>query len=403
MKRTTLILAVLLLAGAVLLLLPRLRPARPAGSLTVYCAAELRPPVEAVAAAYRQEFRARVSFRYGDGPATLEAARAARQGDLLIATDDATFAEARRAGLIRETIPLATRCDSSGQQVTVAVLAACTQPAAALQFARYLAAPEKGGPTFARHGLRPLAGDTWAERPELVVYSGGVNRLSIEDLLTSFSDREGVEITTAYNGCGILCGSMRLLARAGTSRLPDVYYACDVSYLAPVAQWFPEAVVLTETDIVIAVPKGNPRGIRALQDLAAPGMRVGLCNAEQATLGHLTQELLKSEGLTERVQRNVKVEVPTADFLVNQMRTGALDAIVVYEVNVRSVAEHLEAIALNHPGARAMQPFAVRRDSPRRQLAQRLLAHFRAHRASFERAGFRWRNEAFPVRPGPGC
>lgn len=59
-------------------------------------------------------------------------------------------------------------------------------------------------------------------------------------------------------------------------KFPDVYYACDVCFVPPVAEQFPEAVLLTETAIVIAVPEGNPAGIKTLSDLARGGLRVGL-------------------------------------------------------------------------------------------------------------------------------
>lgn len=237
------------------------------------------------------------------------------------------------------------------------------------------------------------------QRPELILFSGAVNRRPIEPLLKSFSEREGIEVTTVYNGCGILCGTMRMLVKGGGNKLPDAYYACDSSYLEPVADLFSHAVVLTETDIVIAVPKGNPKQIKSLRDLARPGLRVGLCNAEQSTLGGLTQRLLQAEGLAEAVARNVKVEEPTADLLVNQLQVGPLDAIVVYDVNVRPVAEHLQAIPIHHPGAKARQAFAVRNKSPRRELALRLLRDLQENRAAFEAAGFRWVNQPYSAKP----
>ena len=48
-------------------------------------------------------------------------------------------------------------------------------------------------------------------------------------------------------------------------------------------------------------------------------------------------------------------------------------------------------------GAKAVQPFAVAKDSPNRQLAFRLLDFLRANRARFVEAGFRWRDDA-PVQ-----
>ena len=52
---------------------------------------------------------------------------------------------------------------------------------------------------------------------------------------------------------------MKTMGDSSNPKFPDAYYACDVCFVPPVAQQFPEAVMLTETDIVIAVPKGNPQ------------------------------------------------------------------------------------------------------------------------------------------------
>jgi ABC-type molybdate transport system substrate-binding protein len=109
--------------------------------------------------------------------------------------------------------------------------------------------------------------------------------------------------------------------------------------------------------------------------------------------------------LLESIRKNVAVEVPTADFLVNQMRAGGLDAAIVYRVNTQtagasaaSTQAPLTFLALRHEGAKAVQPFAVRSDSPHRQLALRLLDHLRANRSAFEEAGFRWTGDQPAVR-----
>ncbi|MBM3832448.1 MAG: hypothetical protein FJ403_04065 [Verrucomicrobia bacterium] len=284
------------------------------------------------------------------------------------------------------------------ETASAAVLTASMQPAAALRFARFLSAPDKGGIVFAKHGFKPSPGDAWADKPELILYSGGVNRPALEKLLRLFADREGITITTVFNGCGILCATMKTMADANSPKFPDAYYACDLCFVPPVAEQFPEAVMLTETDIGIAVRKGNSRNVRTLADLAQPGLRVGLCNAEQATLGYMTRGILKSSGLLDSVRSNVVVEVPTADFLINQMRAGGLDAAIVYRVNALLQSEHLEFIPIQHAGAKAIQPFAVRHDSPNRRLAGRLLDFLKANRGEFEQAGFLWRGDAAPVK-----
>ncbi len=284
------------------------------------------------------------------------------------------------------------------ENATAAVLASCTQSAGALRFARYLAAPEKGGVIFQKQGFQLAGGDRWADRPVLTLYSGGVNRPAIELLLREFSDREGAEITTVFNGCGVLCATMKTMGDASAPNFPDAYYACDLCFVPPVAEYFPEAVLLTETEIGIVVRAGNPRNVRTLAELAQPGLRVGLCNAEQATLGYMTQGMLRSVGLLDTVRKNVVVEVPTADFLITQMRAGGLDAAIVYRVNAQTQTGHLDFIVIDHPGAKAVQPFALRAGSPQRQLAGRLLDYFKAHRGHFEAAGFRWRGDEPAIR-----
>ncbi|GDY13999.1 hypothetical protein LBMAG53_28770 [Planctomycetota bacterium] len=275
-----------------------------------------------------------------------------------------------------------------------AVSASTKQPSVALAFARWLASPEHGGPAWTAAGFTAKAGDIWAVKPVLSLYAGSVNRLGIQATLKEFEEREGVEITTKFNGCGILCAEMKLLDDAA---MPDAYYACDICFVAPVAKQFPTAVILTEADIVIAVPKGNPKGIKDLADLAKPGIRLGIGNHRQSTLGYMTDRMLDAAGIKAAVLANAVSQVPVGDLLVTQLRAGTLDAAIVYNTNAKPQAETLDTIPLLVPGARAMQPFAVRALSPRAQLAGRLLEALVANRARFESAGFRWRADGTPV------
>jgi molybdenum ABC transporter molybdate-binding protein len=470
--------------------------------LQVFCAANLKKPVEAAARQFQDELGVEVQLQFGGSGTLVSQLRVAKQGDLFIASDEGSLQDARRFELVREVLPLAkqhpviavtagnpkkiatledllqpglkvalanpeatsigritktllskiprgdkTFWDLLAAHVTVmkptvteiaadlslgtvdaaitfdstlgqfpklqgvevsplgehvetasaGVLAFSKHPGRALQFARYLNAPEKGGAIFKSNGFTPAGGDAWAVRPELILYSGGVNRPAIEPLLQQFADREGIELTTVFNGCGILCATMKTMGNASNPRFPDVYYACDLCFVPPVAEHFRESVLLTQTSIGIALPPGNPGAVKTLSDLARPGLRLGLCNAQQSTLGFMTQGILKDSGLLEAVRKNVAVEVPTADFLVNQLRAGGLDAVIVYQVNTRSSSAPLEFIPIQHPGAQAVQPFAVRDDSAHRLLGLRLLAFLKSHRASFEQAGFAWRGDAEPV------
>jgi hypothetical protein len=79
------------------------------------------------------------------------------------------------------------------------------------------------------------------------------------------------------------------------------------------------------------------------------------------------------------------------------MRAGSLDAIIVYEVNVVPHPDHFDRIPLPEEFSKAVQPFAVRSDSPNARLAGRLLGFIRSRAAAFEAAGFRWRGDGEAV------
>lgn len=285
-----------------------------------------------------------------------------------------------------ETAAPLTDDASSVMDVTVGVLTSSKRPTAALHFARYLGASDRGLLEFARCGYAPVEGDEWAETPEILLLSGGVNRPAIEETLRAFEEREGCRVTRVYNGCGILVAQMKAGER------PDAYFACDVSFMHQVADLFQDAVDISETDILIAVQKGNPKGIESLKDLTAEGLKIGVANAQQSALGALTDRMLRSAGLLDGVMKNVVSQTPTADLLVNQLRAGGLDAVIVYEANIAQVREHLDVIRIDLPTAKAIQPFAVARRSKHPRQTERLLEAIRSaeSRERYRGAGFRW-------------
>ena len=106
--------------------------------------------------------------------------------------------------------------------------------------------------------------------------------------------------------------------------------------------------------------------------------------------------VLREQNLKDVVLANVRAETPTGDLLVNQMRTGSLDAALVYEANTSQVRDRLDVVQLHLPGARAVQPFAISRTSDHRFLLERLRDALVSadSRKQFEAAGFRWRGGA---------
>lgn len=484
--------SVLLLAGMGLVFRAATEP--PPGTtssapLVVYCAAGIRPPIDAAIEQYRAEYGVPVEIEYGGSGTLLSSLEIRPVGDVYVAADDSYVTIGREKGLLAEAIPVATqqmviavrrgnphgirsladlveqplrigianpeaaavgrtaerllreaglwdavtraveargvfrptvpelandlklgaldaalvwdttvaplpeveavfleRAAREQEQVTIAVLTATSQPARALHLARYVTAVDRGLTHFAERGYRVVEGDQWAERPQLVLHCGGVLRPAVEETIADFQRREGVEVNTVYNGCGIL------VAQIEGGQRPDLYFACDRSFMDQVSSHFLTATDVSHTPMVVAVPRGNPRRIVDLDSLTAEGLRVGVCNEQQSALGALTSRMLRTAGRYDQVMANVVTQVPTADLLITQLRSGGLDAAIVYEANWRRVDEHLDMVPLGSLGYTAVQPVAVGRESRHKYLSRRLMDALEnaESRQRFVSSGFAW-------------
>jgi len=281
--------------------------------------------------------------------------------------------------------------DAEKKDVTVAVLTASRQPTEALRFCRYLTAKDRGLPEFKRDGYEIVDGDEWTLKPDILLFSGAMLRPAIQDTIKAFEEREGVTITPVFNGCGVLVSQMK----AGEK--PDAYFSCDVKFMEMVQDRFLESTLVSANEMVILAEKGNPKGIHTLADLPKEGLRLGFAHPEKSALGFLTKYLLEKEGLYQKIvdSGNIKMDSPTGDFLVNQVKTGSLDAVIVYKSNAmasQTTVDDYEIIGIERPNSVAHQPYAVAKNSRHRYLLERFFDATVSVRGKerFMKHGFRW-------------
>jgi molybdenum ABC transporter molybdate-binding protein len=272
-------------------------------------------------------------------------------------------------------------------RLAVGVLASCRRPTEALRLARYLAARDRGLLDLAEAGFHPVAGDPWAETPTILFFSGAMLRPAIDATINKFEQREGVQVTRVYNGCGILVSQMKAGSR------PDAYFSCDRSFMAKVADLFLDSEDVSMNRLVILVKQGNPLGVTDVASLGRPGLRVGLADPERSAMGAITHNMLIAMGLADTLSKNVKVWPPTGDMLVNSLLTGALDAAIVCQSNAVTAGDKVQRLPINSPQAVAIQPVAVGKHAKYPQLTSRLVEILKSQesRAKFEAVGFHWR------------
>ena len=276
--------------------------------------------------------------------------------------------------------------DGVSAKMSVAVLKSSANATAALRFARYLGARDKGLKVFERNGFKPVKGDTWNGTPEIRLMAGAMLRPAIEETIKAFEQREGCRVTRVYNGCGILVAQMK------AGQHPDAYFACDVSFMDQVSDLFLDSLEISTNKLVIIVKKGNPRNVHTLKDLGQANLKIGVGHEKQCALGALTKNMLEVAGRYNVVARNVTVQSPTGDMLVNQLRTGSLDAVIAYASNMTFNKDELDAIDIDISCATAVQPFAVGIESANTQLTLRLLEAIKsgASEERFKKNGFKW-------------
>jgi molybdenum ABC transporter molybdate-binding protein len=279
--------------------------------------------------------------------------------------------------------------------VSVGVLTSTDVPQESLKFARYLSARDRGLQAFEKAGFKTPEGDVWADAPTLTFYCGSVNRRAIEKIIARFEEREGVTVTTVYNGCGILTAQMKSMINEDSKiGFPDTYLACDRYYLENVRDLFQDDAEISDTSVVIAVPKGNPKNIQSLQDLTKPGMRVAMGQPEQCTIGVLTRQLLESEGIYEAVKTNVVTQTATSAMLIATVTTKSVDASLAYATDTRAESDKVDTVIVDSPKAQAIQPFAIARSSDHKQLARRLYDTILRSKVDYESAGFHFRADS---------
>ena len=277
------------------------------------------------------------------------------------------------------------------RRATIGVLSSTIDATAALQFARYLTAEDRGLQIFRNHGFNVVDGDKWERVPEITFFSGSMLRPAINDQLEEFQNREGVRINVVFEGCGTLVSQMEAGAR------PDGYFSCDARFLDMVRDRFEPPSIVTRNDVVLLVPKGNPDNFQSLQDLSRPDVRVGVAHPEKSALGFLTRSMLERLELWEPIEQagNIVVLASKGDELVNQMQVGSLDAAILYRSNAMAspqIMEHCEIIEMNGTDAFAEQLYAVSRNSDHRQLMHRLQESLTgpAGKQAFLKYGFHW-------------
>lgn len=194
----------------------------------------------------------------------------------------------------------------------------------------------------------PSAKGTAADAPETVgpplyLYCGAGIRPPVAEAITAFAVQHKVKVLPDYAGSGVL------LSRIRASERGDLYMPGSVKYIEQAAEL---ELVRSHKNIcyfvpVILVRKGNPKGIQALADLAKPGIKLGLGDPKACAIGKISQEIFKKNSLPlDKLQANLVYSSLTVNELGLQIKTGQLDAAIVWDAIAAYYPDSGEAVAI---------------------------------------------------------
>jgi molybdate transport system substrate-binding protein len=177
----------------------------------------------------------------------------------------------------------------------------------------------------------------------------------------------GATVTISYGGSATLAAQINQGAPA------DVFASASPATMKTVtdagnADGTP--VTFVKNQLVIAVPKGNPKHIQKLSDLLAPGVKVALC-AESQPCGAAAKTALTAA--------NVKLTPVTLETDVkaalSKVQLGEVDAALVYRTDAKADAADVDGIEFPE-SAQAINsyPIVVLKGSTNKPAAQAFVA-----------------------------
>lgn len=172
-------------------------------------------------------------------------------------------------------------------------------------------------------------GDLEFQGETLLVYSGAGISKAMDEIGQIFEETYGAKIQLNYGGCAQLLGQMEI------NTTGDVFVGGSMNDadIALEKGFTEECVEVTYHIPAIAVPKGNPAGIKGLEDMVKPGIRLILGDTQSNAIGKKGDKIFEKNGLLVQANANVIARGVTVNEIVTQISLNQGDAGLVWADN----------------------------------------------------------------------
>ncbi len=105
-------------------------------------------------------------------------------------------------------------------------------------------------------------------------------------------------------------------------------------------------------------------------------------------IGALTRGMLEKCGLYHQVMSNVMMQTALSAMLIPTVTTKSVDITIAYITNTLAESNQVDAIHIDLPFAKAIQPLSIAKSSDHKYLGRRLFKAVAKARGAFKKAGF---------------
>jgi molybdate transport system substrate-binding protein len=210
----------------------------------------------------------------------------------------------------------------------------------------------------------------------LLVYAGAASKPPTEEAAKLYEQKTGIKVELVFGGSGYMLSQMKL-AKQG-----DIYFPGSSDYIEKAKR---EGAVYAESEKVIVylvpsinVVKGNPLGVRTLQDLTRPGIRVAIANPEGVCVGAYAVEIIEKTFTAAQkaaFQSNLVNYTESCEKTATAISLKMADAVIGW-----SVFEHWDSLRIQTIKLPANQiprigyiPIAISKFTKNREAAQRFI------------------------------
>jgi molybdate transport system substrate-binding protein len=228
------------------------------------------------------------------------------------------------------------------------------------------------------------------EEKTLEVFAGAASKPATEEAATAFEQKTGIRVLLHFGGSGKMLADMKLTGKG------DIFFPGSSDFMELAKK---EGLVQPQTEerIIylipsINVPRGNPKNIHALADLARSGVTLGIGRPDTVCVGLYAVEIMEKNKIAATARPNIKTHAESCEKVAQLAALGMVDAVFGWSVFSSWNPDKIETVFLKPQEIPRIGyiPIAISSQSKKPDLARQFIAFLKtdAARAIFKKWGY---------------